>query len=264
MRERLAEVAASETQAEERRADTRKEREATHQRLEEVDAELTALDTELRQRRTVAADHKQLSLDLFSTEAEKRNACERTRERIAYLNERRAAARARLDEMEHRAGELDQMGRSGAERRAAIESDIDVARARLAETERGLAALADALRGADHTLGGRRQELAALESRLDTLQELKRNFEGVSEGVKQLFAEGKPEGVIGVVADVVEVPARYLDALEASLGEASAFVLVDGPQALMQTLDRLRDFESGRATLLDVAALSPGTPTPLP
>src|SRR6185295_5129040 len=101
-------------------------------------------------------------------------------------------------------------------------------------------------------------------SRLDTLLELKRNFEGVSEGVKQLLADGKPDGLVGVVADVLEVPTRYLDALEASLGEASAFVLVEGAEARDATLERLRGFESGRATLVDLSALASATLPALP
>jgi chromosome segregation protein len=67
------------------------------------------------------------------------------------------------------------------------------------------------------------------------------------------------------VADVLEVPARFLDALEASLGEAAAFVLAEDRNALEAALERLRGLESGRATLVDLSALAAGmaaaTPT---
>src|SRR5213593_2467719 len=85
MRQRHAEAAASESEAEARRAEIGQLRESARLTLDACDHELAQVEAELRQHRGVAADHKQLSLDLFSVEAEKRNACERTRERLAFL-----------------------------------------------------------------------------------------------------------------------------------------------------------------------------------
>ena len=85
---------------------------------------------------------------------------------------------------------------------------------------------------------------------------MKANFEGVSEGVKSLLAERESlPGLIGVVADVLEVPPAYLDALEASLGEAASFVLVEDRGAIEPSIERLRRPEGGRATLVDLSAL---------
>jgi chromosome segregation protein len=264
MRERIAEVTSTELEAEQRRVRIRVAREAAHVDLEGIDRELVEIETELKQRRTVAADHKQLSLDLFSTEAEKRNNCERTRERLTFLRERRDDGSTRLAEMEHRLEELRATSVSGAEKRVAAEVELDRRRTRLVEAERALAGTGQSLQTLAASLAERRQEAAALESRLDTLLELKRNFEGVSEGVRKLLVDDRPAGVIGVVADVLEVPSRYLDALEASLGDASAFVLVEDAGAMAVALGRLRELESGRATLFDLSALSPAMPAAAP
>src|SRR5205823_10629857 len=100
---------------------------------------------------------------------------------------------------------------------------------------------------------------AAAESRLSTLLELKRNFDGISEGVRALLSdEARLPGLLGMVADVLEVPARLLDALEASLGEASAFVLMEDHAAVEAAVERLRSLPSGRATLVDLAAIGSG------
>src|SRR5207249_86461 len=99
--------------------------------------------------------------------------------------------------------------------------DLEQARAGLAEVEQEIAGLEASLQEHEASLSKLRQGAAAAESRLDTLLELKRNFDGVSEGVKFLFRDADRAGsLLGVVADVLEVPSRYLDALEASLGEA--------------------------------------------
>jgi chromosome segregation protein len=67
-----------------------------------------------------------------------------------------------------------------------------------------------------------------------------------------------------MVADVLEVPARYLDALEASLGEASAFVLAEDRAALERGIERLRGIAGGRATLVDLSAIATSEPPALP
>jgi chromosome segregation protein len=265
MRERLVEVRARERESEQRLADLRGALAGAQVAAEAGEKALGEVETELRQRRRVAADHKQLSLDLFSAEADKRGTCERVRERQAALGERRDALRERIAEIEARIAELRGSLESGAERRAGLEAEADEARRGLDEVDRALAALATAAQEADEALARRRQDQAAAESRLATLLELKRNFDGVSEGVKALLdGEGRPEGIVGMVADVLDVPARLLDALEASLGEASAFVLAEGPEALERGLERLRHLESGRATLIDLSSIAAHQPPPAP
>jgi chromosome segregation protein len=259
-RERLTEVVAAEDEAQTRRAEIRVQRDEAQQGAEERERELLGVETELRTRRSTAQDHKQLSLDLFSVEAEKRGACERTRERLGLLVERREGARQRLLEMERRMEDLARTGESGGERARVLESELDEARAMLGGIERGIGEHAAALQQAESALSRLRQDSAAAESRLATLLELKRNFEGVSEGVKSLLnAPAAIPGLLGVVADVLEVPSRYLDALEASLGEASAFVLVEDRMALESAVEALRDQGAGRATRVDLSALAGGS-----
>ncbi|HTK31448.1 MAG TPA: chromosome segregation protein SMC [Candidatus Saccharimonadaceae bacterium] len=265
MRERHAEAGQREREADERRSATREGRDAAQTAAEDAERVLEGFEGELRERRLVVADHKQLSLDLFSAEADKRGACERVRERQTALDERRAQAEARRAEIVSRLTELETRVRGAGERRAGLELELDEARRMLAEVDRGLEALAADVERLGASLSGERQSRAAAESRLATLLELKRNFEGVSEGVKALLGDGvRPDGVLGVVADVLEVPARYLDALEASLGEAAAFVLVEDRAALDRAVERLRGFESGRATLVDVSTLGAGALAPAP
>jgi chromosome segregation protein len=67
-----------------------------------------------------------------------------------------------------------------------------------------------------------------------------------------------------MVADVLEVPARHLGALEASLGEASAFVLAEDATALAAGVERLRGLAAGRATLVDLSTIAGGTLPPIP
>ncbi|MBI1799633.1 MAG: chromosome segregation protein SMC [Candidatus Eisenbacteria bacterium] len=265
LRERHAEVSSRENEADTQRVSIREQRDSAQTAAEGCEKSLNELEGELRQRRRVASDHKQLSLDLFSAETEKRGACERIRERQHSLTERRDAASARRAEIEARIGELTRVTETGQAGVRGLAEELDESRRLLGETDREIESLVASNAAHAARLSAQRQEAAAAESRLNTLLELKRNFDGVSDGVKALLRENdRPAGVRGVVADVLEVPARYLDALEASLGEAAAFVLAEDRAAVEHAVERLRTLDSGRATVLDVSSLSSAPAPPVP
>jgi chromosome segregation protein len=260
LRGRLDEVQARETETQRRLGELRASREQVVREGGVAEQALAEVESELRQRRAVATERRQMSLDLFSAEAEKRGACERTREREVVLRERRDAAEQRRAELEQRRVELGRATETADRALEGLNLELDEARRMVAEAEASITELAQRLELADQTLSNLRQEAAAADSRLATLMELKRNYEGVSEGVRALLGENdRTAGIVGMVADVLEVPARYLDALEASLGEASAFVLAEGREALEAGLDRLRTRGEGRATLLDLSSLTAGS-----
>jgi chromosome segregation protein len=265
MRERLAEVTGRETEASARLAETRSAHDGAQSEADDAERVLATVEGELRQRRTVAQDHRQLSLDLFSAESDKRAACDRIRERQSSLRERHQSAERRVAELEARLAELTR-GREGDEnQREGLLLEHGEARRMLAEAEAAIAAADAELHGADAALSRRREEAAAVESRLEVLLELKRSYEGVSDGAKALLAgDDRVPGLAGMVADVMEVPARLLTALEASLGEAATFVLADDRTALDASLERLRALENGRATLVDLSALASGTLPAMP
>ena len=259
MRARLAEVAERQREAGVRWADLRARREQAQEGAEAAEHALAALEAGLRQERSAAGEAKQGALERITIEAERRAACERHVGRRASLVERRDAAAQRRGELETRLAELERLAASGAKRRAAATAELEAGRENLAGADRSLEALAHEAGVSLAAIARLREECAAAESRLATLLELKRNFDGVSEGVKALLSESpRLPGLHGVVADVIEVPARLLDALEASLGEAAAFVLIEGHESLAAAVERLRAVESGRATLVDLSALQRG------
>ncbi|MEO5987734.1 MAG: chromosome segregation protein SMC, partial [Candidatus Eisenbacteria bacterium] len=256
MRERLQETQAREHEAQTRLVETRALREGAQIEAEANESSLNALEQTLRSGRSTAATHKQLSLDLFSVEAEKKGNCERIRSRQVAIGERRTSAEERREALLERAADLDRLLVEGAERRGQLEESVEGAKGELAASEDAIRAVDGHIAETDTTLSTLRQQTAGADSRLATLLELKKNFEGVSDGVKALLAgEDRLPGVIGVVADVLQVPQRFVDALEASLGEASAFVLVDDRAAIEPAIQLLRGLENGRATLVDLSAL---------
>ncbi|HKK01651.1 MAG TPA: chromosome segregation protein SMC, partial [Desulfuromonadales bacterium] len=139
--------------------------------------------------------------------------------------------------------------------------DLETSLGRLDDEDRELRNAEDEARERLHALRGRleRAESALLtcseetgrhRSRLESLQELARTFEGYAGGVKALLQAPALNGRLrGLVADALEAPAEYEAAFEAVLGERLQAVLVDGQEDALAALTVLRD-QGGRGTLL--------------
>jgi chromosome segregation protein len=188
------------------------------------------------------------------------------------LREREAQLRRRGERL---AGELAGAQAEAArlvDARARLEVERDRAAARLSslagERARLAAELEDVerrLATAEGRLAGARVALAARRSSLDALRELERAREGYGSGVRALFAEdgtAAVEGVVGTVADLIDVPPDLERAVEAVLGERLEWVVVERFEQARAALAYLQERAAGAATFLPLEHLP--APGPLP
>jgi chromosome segregation protein len=187
------------------------------------------------------------------------------RERAAQLGRRRERLAAELAEVD-----------AEAERLAHVRAGAEAARARalsalgtLGEERERLVARRDgaqaALATAEAELSGRRLERAARRSSLETVRELEQAREGYGAGVRAVFAErGAPAvaGVVGTVADLLDVPAGLERAVEAVLGERLQWIVVERFEHAREAVAFLHDRRAGAATFLPLEHLP--APGPLP
>jgi chromosome segregation protein len=137
------------------------------------------------------------------------------------------------------------------EQRKQLEAQEAAAERRLTEAE---AQLADA-----------RVELAARRSSFEALSELERAREGYGAGVRAVFADGRRElhGIVGTVADLLEVPPGLERAIEAVLGERLQWVVVEQFAHARAAVAYLHDHALGSATFVPLEHLpSPSDPGP--
>ena len=131
------------------------------------------------------------------------------------------------------------------EHKLANEADLAGARAEQRDTEAALIKL--------------REELADRRSRLTSLLELQKNFEGYGRGVKAIMLreeeERRRDGVYGLVADVLRVEPSYERAIEAVLGERLQLVLVESHAAGLRAVDYLRRAAQGRASFVPLTEM---------
>jgi chromosome segregation protein len=122
--------------------------------------------------------------------------------------------------------------------------------------------LAGALRAGQEDLRGMEQRMQAASSRIKVLEEMKKAHEGYYASVRNILRDaerdmGLKQCIEGVVAELVRVPQQYEVAIEMALGSALQNIVTPTEQAAKQVIDRLRQKEYGRATLLPVSMMRP-------
>src|SRR5687767_9315005 len=92
-------------------------------------------------------------------------------------------------------------------------------------------------------------------SRMRSLEEITKKVEGVGAGVRSVMTrfgnnddERAAKGVLGLVADRIECPEAYPQALAGALGERLQHVVVRDVDAGLKVLEFLEQGDRGRAT----------------
>jgi chromosome segregation protein len=225
-----------------------------------------ALETELeRQRQSLASERDRLEalrLEQIRVAGERTDLMREAgelRERHAQLGRRAERLATELTGADAEAAQL-------ASHRASLEMSRERVVAELTsladERERLEAHLAErelALTAAEARLAEARLTLAARRSSYEALRELERVREGYGAGVRAVFgADGRPSvaGVVGTVADLLDVPPGLERAVEAVLGERLQWVVVERFEHARSAVQQLRDQSAGAATFLPLDRLA--------
>jgi len=222
-----------------------------------MEAALSDAQPKLEARREALHQRKQLSLDLFQTRVKQQSLAQTWAAKEGDLERRKEQL------LEESAG-LDREERSLAESLEAIAraaesaaAEVGRARARVEGETRAIAGIEERIRAHDEAEKRAREEFAALESRRNTLRELKDRYEGYDESVRSLVAgPTRPARILGTVGDVLHASGDWLLALEASLGEAVQFIVAERTDAALQALQTLESGGGGRATFIALDRLS--------
>ncbi len=100
-----------------------------------------------------------------------------------------------------------------------------------------------------------REKLNQESSRLESLLELQRNFEGYQSGVRSLLLKRQAQGVAqngiyGLVEDIIETDPQYEAVVESVLGERLQHFVVQNHQESLKAIDYLKSQRSGRSSFI--------------
>jgi chromosome segregation protein len=231
--------------------------------LEEAEASaanaLATEHTELDRRKAAAAEAEARVAEARQrvNEADKRIA--RAEAVLTSFQRRREEGRSRLERLRREAESLAVRAQEAEEQAAALAARLTGLRGgrtqtaeRRQELEGELAALREQIAVSDKELEAVRGETADKRSRLRSLEEITQRFEGVGQGVRAVMRGlGKDTpGLLGLVADRLDCPAEYTEALAAALGDGLQHIVVENGEAAERVLAFLEEEARGRATTI--------------
>ncbi|MDR2833113.1 MAG: chromosome segregation protein SMC [Streptococcaceae bacterium] len=101
-------------------------------------------------------------------------------------------------------------------------------------------------------------EISRIASRHQSLKDIQASYQGYYQGVKAVL-QNKQElgGIIGSVAEVIEVQKEQALAIETALGGAMQHIIVENEEAAKRSIRLLSQKRLGRATLLPLTTIKP-------
>jgi chromosome segregation protein len=141
-----------------------------------------------------------------------------------------------------------------------IGKDIEELNWKKAQAEGNLSSLDEDITKLEVDQQSLSSELTTAQSRLSFLEDLKAKYEGFSLGVKTVLKEiergsGVSEGVVGVVADLIEPFQGYDGVVEAALGDMVQAVIVKDKDTAKRLIKFLDEGSLGRATFIPLEGL---------
>lgn len=99
-------------------------------------------------------------------------------------------------------------------------------------------------------------EIQITQSKLETLKNMTERYEGYGNSIRRVM-EKKTEipGIIGVVADIIQVDAKYEIAIEIALGGSIQNIVTDNEETAKEMIEYLKKNRYGRATFLPLTSM---------
>ncbi len=239
--------------------------EEAKRRLVQMEAELFAISQTLSEREQTAEALKERMIDAINRLSDVRSEQSRLKTMESAL----------LSRLELLSGE----DASEGETLRRLEEEVQTARemlekARLekerldGEFSQTQQKLSDATKENDVQTACQRELLSrvqSLSSRLKVLEEMRRDYEGYQNSVKQVLLQSKrmpQSGVRGVVANLIQVPHELERAVDMVLGAALQNIVVEREEDAKRMIDYLRTNRLGRATFLPLTSVHGRTLSP--
>ena len=181
-------------------------------------------------------------------------AVERMKADMADAEKRADEVRGRIEENRRRISELDDTLKELAEKSVAAENVAAGCRMKAKNREDALARLSDKATGLA-------VESRSMDSRIQMLTAMEREYDGFSRAVKTVMREagrGALKGVRGPVANLIKTGDEYALALETALGGAMQNIVVETQNDGRTAIELLKRQDSGRSTFLPMDVIRRG------
>ncbi|MDB4974927.1 MAG: Chromosome partition protein smc [Myxococcaceae bacterium] len=229
--------------------------------VEEQEASVLERELELHEQKKRSAAEADQAMNLArSRVADATTRIARAEAVLSQFERRRSEAFSRLErlrnereDLEMRTLDLSEQTRELAARLSGLRSDKQTSVERKAELEHALEDMKKGVREGEQKNEQVRTELAERRSRMRSLEQIQQRFEGVGAGVRALMQRAQTDaslGVLGMLADRLDCPSAYTQALAGALGDRLQYVVVQDEEAGLSAVTWLREQKKGRATII--------------
>ena len=201
-------------------------------------------------------------VDLLTNESQIQNALAYSRKRTEEVSQRLAVLADEARQVGQLRAEQERTLAGLQEKSAALQQRVQHGRQQRAEKDRALRAAVSAGEQLDTALSEAGARQAELRARLTTLEELEQEYDRYDQGVQAVMTDGDfPASILGVVAQMIEVPQAYERAVAAVLRDKLEYMVVTDTEAGVVAVDYLNQRQSGHGHFIPLQ-LQCHKPTP--
>ena len=257
LRKELHNLAEEEKKARQQLADLQETSQAATARLNQREEAYARQETEVDRLENEMDTHRQAQMSLGGQAGELRSRTSTLDQRLVELEGRLGQAEAEKKALEGNLSELAGKKKRHSERLSqARQLHLDL-KQRRESSENTLADLQAQAKENEAKLLALRNEIGTRRSRLESLKEIERNYEGCLSGVqwvmKNAQAKRSESEVVGLVADILSAPPRYEAAVQAVLGDRLQSVVVNSQGAGLAAVDFLKSEAEGRSSFIPLS-----------
>lgn len=219
--------------------------------LERLEKEIVEKEIQLNEQNDMIMDSMNVSSRITVEQQKAKSMMEQNNIRRAELNQKILSNKSQVS------GATEEMEKEKAALQAA-KKELDheyVAR-------KSLLADADKKRAEIVELQKKQQEIQKeyhmLSSKLDSLKNIAERYDGYGQSIRRVMEQKeKNPGILGVVADIIQVDAKYETAVETALGGNIQNIVTEDEHVARKMIDLLKENRYGRATFLPLTTVTP-------
>lgn len=108
----------------------------------------------------------------------------------------------------------------------------------------------------EHSMQKLTSEIQIIKSKLETLKNMTERYEGYGNSIRRVMErKARTSGIIGVVADIIQVEQKYEVAIEIALGGSIQNIVTDNEGTAKEMIEYLKKNRYGRATFLPLTSM---------
>lgn len=175
----------------------------------------------------------------------------------------RDALKLNIEECEALVASLEKQYQGYLEQISLNENELATTRKQYAQLQKEASDLAKELQGLERQQQESQRRLMASEARMQSLRKLQEAYEGFGMGIRMVLRSQETwrKNIIGVAAELLQVPNQYVAAIETALGEGAQNIVTKDAATAKQAIGYLKQQNAGRATFLPLDTVQKRVPS---